>query len=198
MGSSQAENESAVWLRAVADDPDAFGRVFQLHADRVFGHSLRLTGSRADADDVTAMVFLMAWKRRRSVRVVDASIISWLLVTATYTARNLARSRRRQHLLLARLPPPRDSDDPTDAAGQRVDAQSHRAGVRRAFSQLSARHQDVLALCVLEDLSMAEAASALGIPVGTVKSRLARAKSRLAVSLTGVAPTPHAQPEGTA
>ena len=198
MDHSEDVSESALWLRAVADDPEAFGRVFELHADRVFGHSLRLTGSRADADDVTAIAFLTAWKRRRSVRVVDTSIIGWLLVTATHTARNLARSRRRQHLALARLPAPRDADDFAEATGQRLDAQSPRTGVRKAFSRLSARDQDVLALCVLEDMSMAQAASALGIPVGTVKSRLARAKGRLALGVSGAAPTPRVQPEGTA
>jgi RNA polymerase sigma-70 factor (ECF subfamily) len=190
-------SEVALWSRALNDDAIAFGQIFELHADRVFGHSLRLTHSAADADDVTALVFLEAWKRRKSVRVVDGSIIGWLLVTANFTARNLARSLRRHQLALSKLPPLADESDPTGSVDGRLDAASSDIGVMAAFSSLSRHDQDVLALCVLEELSLAHAARALRVPIGTVKSRLSRAKARLAQAVSESSAPANAVLEGT-
>jgi RNA polymerase sigma factor (sigma-70 family) len=196
-GLRSVPSEADLWSRALNDDAIAFGQIFELHADRVFGHSLRLTRSAADADDVTALVFLEAWRRRKSVRVSDGSIIGWLLVTANYTARNLARSQRRHRLALSKLPPRPDEPDPTGAVDRRLDAAANDVGVMAAFSSLSRHDQDVLALCVLEELSLAHAAHALGVPIGTVKSRLSRAKARLARAV-GASPAPaNAVLEGT-
>jgi RNA polymerase sigma-70 factor (ECF subfamily) len=172
-----ANTERDLWDRAVSGDPAAFGEVFSLHADRVFGHSLRLTRSRVDADDVTAITFLHAWNKRTKVRIVDDSIIGWLLVTAGNIAHNLERSRRRERAALARLAAIDGSRAESSTDG--FEASDTRAMILGAFEQLAPRHQEVLALCVIAGLPMAETASALGVPIGTVKSRLARAKSRL-------------------
>ncbi|MCU1580825.1 MAG: hypothetical protein QOD72_737 [Acidimicrobiaceae bacterium] len=190
-------SEVDLWSRAIDDDAIAFGRVFEMHADRVFGHSLRLTQSAADADDVTALVFLEAWRRRKAVPVIDGSIIGWLLVTANYTARNLARSMRRHRLAMSKLPLLVDEPDPTSAVDHRIDAAANDIGVMVAFSSLSRHDQDVLALCVLEELSLAHAAHALRVPIGTVKSRLSRAKARLARAVRESSVQANAVLEGT-
>jgi RNA polymerase sigma-70 factor (ECF subfamily) len=196
-GLRSAPSEADLWSRALNGDAIAFGQIFELHADRVFGYSLRLTRSPADADDVTALVFLEAWRRRKSVRVIDGSIIGWLLVTANYAARNLARSLRRHRLALSKLPPLLDESDPTGAVDHRLDAAGNDVGVMAAFSSLSRHDQDVLALCVLEELSLAHAAHALGVPIGTVKSRLSRAKARLARAVSETSAPTNAVLEGT-
>ncbi len=136
-----------------------------------------------DAEDVTAATFLEAWRRRDSVRVVDGSIIGWLLVTANYLARNLDRSRRRYRILLEQMREPEHDIDPADEVASRLDAQSMDGRVREALSRLPKRDQDIITLCIVQQLSTAEAAAVLSIPTGTVKSRLSRAKKRLAADV---------------
>lgn len=172
--------EAETWVRAVSGDPEAFGAIFDLHRDRVFGHSLRLVGSVPDAEDVTALVFLEAWRRRAAVRVVDGSIIGWLLVTANYVVRNQSRTLHRHQIAMAKFPPAVPQSDHADSVLLRLDDRARSSHVRSAFAQLSQRDQDVLTLCVLEELSLTHAAIALRVPIGTVKSRLSRAKRRLA------------------
>lgn len=179
---SEIFDEARVWRDARSGDSAAFGVMFDKHRDRVFGHALRLTHSSHDAEDVTAVVFLEAWRRRDAVRVVDGSVIGWLLVTTNNVSRNAGRTRRRYDELLRRLPMPEHSDDHAEEVGARLD-DGHRAGrVRDAFSRLSKKDQDVITLCVLEEMPVAQAAEALGVPIGTVKSRLSRAKQRLAAA----------------
>lgn len=173
-------SESETWVRAVSGDPEAFGAIFDLHRDRVFGHSLRLVRSVPDAEDVTALVFLEAWRRRGAVRVVDGSIIGWLLVTANYVVRNQSRTLHRHQIAMAKFPPAAPEPDHADGVLGRLDDHARSSQVRSAFGRLSQRDQDILTLCVLEELSLANAAVALRIPIGTVKSRLSRAKHRLA------------------
>ena len=84
-------DEAAAWSAARGGDGPAFASLFDRHRDRVFGHALRLVRERHDAEDVTAVVFLEAWRKRESVRLVDGSIIGWLLVTTNYAARNHTR-----------------------------------------------------------------------------------------------------------
>lgn len=92
-------------LAAARDgDPRSFAVVYDRHRDRVFGHALRLTRVRADAEDVTAVTFLEAWRKQDRIRPVDGSVLSWLLVTATNVARNLARAARRYRGALDALP----------------------------------------------------------------------------------------------
>ena len=169
--------------RARSGDPEAFGQLFDLHRDRVFRQALRMTQSVHDAEDVTGMVFLEAWRRRESLRDVDGSAIAWLLVTANNVSRNFSRSSRRYRHVLAGLPLPEDAPDHSAAVDDRLDFDSRRVALRGALARLSRRDQGVLSLCVIEELSTADAAAALKIPLGTVKSRLSRAKARLAALL---------------
>lgn len=92
------------WRNAIAGDGEAFGRVYDRHRDRVLRHSLSLVTNVADAQDVLAVVFLEAWRKREQVRFVGGSVLPWLLVTATNTTRNLNRGKRRHQVMLDRLP----------------------------------------------------------------------------------------------
>ncbi|MFB2597578.1 RNA polymerase sigma factor [Herbiconiux sp. P17] len=177
-------DEAALWASARGGDPASFGQLFDRHRDRVFGQALRLMRSPHDAEDVTALVFLEAWRKRDAVRLVDGSIVGWLLVTTNYVVRNLVRSLRRYRSAMDRLPAPTAADDHAHEVDARLDRATGDRRVRDAFSRLSKNDQDVITLCVLEELTTGQAAAALGVPVGTVKSRLSRAKARLA-TLTG-------------
>lgn len=181
-------DEPALLARARAGDPDAFGDLFDLHRDRVFRHALRLTPSVHDAEDVTGMVFLEAWRRREVMRDVDGSVIGWLLVTANNVGRNFSRSRRRYQHVLTVLPKQENAPDHTDAVDDRLDSDPRRSALRSALPRLSRRDQDILSLCVIEELSTADAAAVLQVPPGTVKSRLSRAKARLAALLHETTP----------
>lgn len=181
MNAPTAPVDEVEWEKAIAGDGDAFGRLFDRHRRRVQLHSLRLAPTFADAEDVVAITFLEAWRHRDRVRFVDGSMLPWLLLTATNTSRNLTRGVRRYREALARLPPPEPVPDHATDQGY--------TDVERALSQLSANDQRIVTLCVIEGYSEREAAQALGVPSGTVKSRLSRAKARLrtllSISLAG-------------
>ncbi|MBF4573223.1 sigma-70 family RNA polymerase sigma factor [Herbiconiux sp. VKM Ac-1786] len=183
---TESFDEAETWAAAIGGDSGAFARVFDAHRDRVFGQALRLMRSPHDAEDVTALVFLEAWRKRDAVRVVDGSVIGWLLVTTNYVVRNLSRSTRRYRAVIDRLPAPTNTDDHADEVADRLDREGRDAQVRVAFARLSKSDQDVITLCVLEELSTGQAARVLGVPAGTVKSRLSRAKQRFTVHTTEV------------
>lgn len=186
------------WGRARGGDPDAFEALYLRHRDRVRNQAARLLHSRNEAEDVTALVFLEAWRRRADVRVVDDSVLPWLLVTTNHVVANTARTARRHRRALDRIASlapveRRPADGPTALEDDERDA-----AVRRAFGTLRPGDRDVLTLCVLHELPMEAAATTLHLPVGTVKSRLSRAKRRLASALRdeGSAPTIAAVQEG--
>ena len=171
MDPTTAAVDEVEWAKAIAGDGDAFGRLFDRHRRRVQLHSLRLAPTYADAEDVVAITFLEAWRNRDRVRFVDGSMLPWLLLTATNTSRNLTRAARRFRVALQRLSPPMPVPDHALDNGH--------SDVERALSQLSVNDQRVVTLCVIEGYSEREAALALNVPPGTVKSRLSRAKVRL-------------------
>ena len=133
-----------------------------------------------DVDDLVALTFLEAWRLRGRVRVVDGSVLPWLLVTATNVARNQRRAARRYRALLDRLPAGETAPDPATLLDE-TDVAAH-------FDRLPLADRQVLALCVVEGFSEKEAASALGVAPGTVKSRLSRARRRLADSFAEPSP----------
>jgi RNA polymerase sigma-70 factor (ECF subfamily) len=167
---SQAANEYA---------GDAFGELFERHADRVYAHCFSRTGSWSMAEDLTSVVFLEAWRRRSEVRFSGDSALPWLLGVANNATRNAQRSLRRHNLLLAKLPPPGEEADIAAAAAAKVDQERLAQHLLCAMGGLRQAEPEVLALCDWAGLSYAEAAVAMGVPEGTVRSRLFRARQRL-------------------
>lgn len=173
-------NEPALWELARGGDSGAFGMLYDRHRDRVFGQALRIMRSAHDAEDVTAVVFLELWRRRKSVNLVNDTLIGWLLVTTNNMCKNLVRSMRRYKAVIDRIPPSElEPSMEFDRVDEELDSIARGRHVTSAFAQLSTNDQNIITLCVLEEFSLAEAAEALRIPVGTVKSRLSRAKQRL-------------------
>ncbi|MEV4532898.1 RNA polymerase sigma factor [Asanoa sp. NPDC049518] len=172
--------------RVRAGDPDAFRQLFDEHARSVYNHGFRLTGDWSVAEEVVSLTFLEAWRLRGRVDAGgDGSLRPWLLGIATNVARNVRRAARRYDVALARLPAPRAVPDFAEEVTDRLADQERITALRAAMSALRAPEREVLALCVFAGLDYAEAAQALGVPVGTVRSRLSRARKRLQEPLPG-------------
>jgi RNA polymerase sigma-70 factor (ECF subfamily) len=110
--------------------------------------------------------------------------LPWLYGIATNVCRNLGRSQRRYAAALGRLPRPLPASDHADDTADRVDSERTMARIAAALADLPERDREVIALVVWSGLSYEEAARVLGCPVGTVRSRLARARSRLGAATT--------------
>lgn len=175
-----ALSDGELWsLAARARDGEAFGQLFERHANAVYTHCFRRTGSWSAAEDLTSVVFLEAWRKRREVRLAGESVLPWLLAVANNATRNADRSVRRHRRLLDKLPPPPPVPDLADDAAKRADEERAMRLVLGELRALTEPEREVLALCDWTGLSYAEAAVALGVPPGTVRSRLARARQHL-------------------
>ena len=113
--------ESTAWAASLKNDENAFAVVFDLHRDRVYHHALQMTASVHDAEDVVAAAFFELWRGRKSVRVVDGSVLPWLLVTATNLSRNLSRGVRRYRALIASLPRSTEMRSTEDVAMETIE-----------------------------------------------------------------------------
>jgi RNA polymerase sigma-70 factor (ECF subfamily) len=152
--------------RVRAGDQIAFGELFDEHADRVYQHVSRLLGDWSAAEDAASLTFLEAWRTRERLDPDGGSLLPWLLGIEPDFADELAGQ--------------------LDDAGQLRDIRTALDGLRRA-------EREVVALCIYADLDYAAAAEALGVPIGTVRSRLSRAKARLrAAARTAPQPAPAA------
>ncbi|GGL73149.1 siderophore-interacting protein [Streptomyces fumigatiscleroticus] len=166
--------------RVRAGDHDAFGELFDAYARSVYNHAYRLTGDRTTAEDVVSLTFLDVWRLRDRVGEEGGSLRPWLLGIATNVTRNTRRAGRRHAAALSRLPRDEAVDDFADEIAGRLDDAERLALVRTALARLRRAEREVLALCVWSGLDYAAAAEALGVPVGTVRSRLSRARTKLA------------------
>ena len=165
--------------RVRAGDHDEFGALFTEHARAVYNHAFRLTGSWSAAEEVVSLTFLEAWRLRGTLRPEGGSLLPWLLGIALNVSRNLSRAARRHQAAMSRLPPARSVPDFADELAGRLDDAEQLKNVHAAIVGLRRAERDVLALCVWSGLDYAEAAEALGVPVGTVRSRLSRARRKL-------------------
>jgi RNA polymerase sigma-70 factor, ECF subfamily len=170
-------DDAALWQRIRQGDEAAFGQLYRDHAPPLFRFATRLTGSAALAEDVLQDVFvgLMDATARRGGGGYDPArgdLRSYLFGAV----RNAARKRLRDPG--ARPAAPGDGV----AVGRRTDDDSQ--ALRAALLRLEPDFREVVLLCELEGLLYQEAAAALGIPVGTVRSRLHRARARLVALLS--------------
>lgn len=190
--------DTELWARMRGGDAGAFGELYERHARAVQSYCLWRTAALQLAEDVTATTFLEAWRRRRRLKLTTESAGPLLLGVATNVLRNHWRGQRRHVRALERLgkadsllAPSHEGD-----AIARVDAMHRVQEAGAAIRALPPREREVLALLAWGELSYAEIAAALCIPIGTVRSRVARARSRLGDAFSDIAPTPTSA-EGT-
>lgn len=182
MGNVESD-EDGLWFRSLKGEGDAFGVLFDRHRDRVFRHAYRLSGDRHDAEDIMATAFLELWRRREKVRVVDGSVLPWLLVTTTNVARNSGRAALRYRRLLNSL---QRSEQVPATGGE----DSHRQyamdkNAALALRTLGATDLHLVTLVIFEDYSLAAAAAVLNISPSAAKSRMHRARQRMKAALNG-------------
>ncbi|MFI8326748.1 RNA polymerase sigma factor [Streptomyces sp. NPDC085529] len=162
-----------------AGDPSALGDAYDAHARVLFQYAYRMCGDRAAAEDVVSATFLEAWRCRGKVHADGGSLRPWLLGIATNVLRGAAREARRRDAALARMPDSGVLPDFSDAVASRLADEERLRAARVALGRLRRREREVFGLVVWAGLDYATAGEALGIPVGTVRSRLSRARERL-------------------
>jgi RNA polymerase sigma factor (sigma-70 family) len=172
-------------------EPEKFAELYDRHAAPIHRYVSRRLGDGM-ADDVVADTFLAAFRARRGYDLHRAEARPWLYGIA---ANMIGRHRRDEVRRLRALAKTGSSgaDPVADWHMDRIDSRLAAAAVRRdllqALAALSARDRDVLLLIAWADLSYEETAAALGIPLGTVRSRLNRARRKVREALGGQDPT---------
>ena len=174
-----AGGSDADWLARSLTDPPSFGRLFDRHAADVRGYLARRVGVDL-ADDLVGQVFLTAFESRHRYEPSRAEVRPWLFGIATNLVRRHRRVEARGLAATARLDPgPSSVSDSTDAVAGQVDAAASVQEIAAALAGMSGGVRDALLLYAWADLGYEEIATALGIPVGTVRSRLHSARARL-------------------
>lgn len=174
-------------------EPDVFAELFHRYADDIHRYAARRLGTEA-ADDLMAETFVTAFRRRRQYNLSRPHARPWLYGIVTRLIASQRRAEARALRALSRVA----SAGPADGGGgeplaervtARISAESTRGALSAALATLPARHRDVLLVIAWGDLEYTEAAEVLGIPVGTVRSRLHRARKKVREALGGSDPT---------
>lgn len=157
-------------------DRGAFSALFARHAKPVYLYAWSVTRDDHDAEDITQEVFVVAWRKLATLRIVEASALPWLLVTCRNLARNALRARKDAVSF-------DESVLPTDRTRQeRVEEVSW---VMDAIQKLGGVDQRIVHLCLVEGYSYAEAADHLGLSTSAVAKRVERLRARVRVAVRG-------------
>lgn len=176
-----APDDTEVVQRSLAD-PTQFAVLFDRHAVAVHRYLSRRVGELTD--DLLSETFLIAFRRRSVYQAVHVEVRPWLLGIATNLINGHRRGEQRRLRALSRgVPqlhtPPVDHDE----LSERFAAESLRAPIAAALAALRPADRDVLLLFAWEQLTYGEIASALDVPIGTVRSRLNRARRQTRAAL---------------
>lgn len=177
-------------------DPAAFAALVERHERRVYNLALRMTGREEDARDATQDAFLSALRKLHGFRG-EAAFTTWMHRVTVNACYDLLRKRQRAPLSLEGNRADDDRPRPEPAAPDHAERVEVAIDVRRALLRVPEEFRAVLVLCDVQDMSYEDAAAALGVPVGTVKSRLHRGRVALGRLLTGERPSGARPSEGT-
>ena len=172
------------------NEPEAFAAVFDRHAAEIHRYVTRRLGHSA-ADDVVGETFLAAFRRRKKYDLSRADARPWLYGIASNLIARHRRAELRQYRALARAGGDalvRAADGHAERVARRVDAAALRGRLAAALAGLADGDRHVLLLVAWAQLSCEEAARALGIPAGTARSRLHRARRTTRAALADVDP----------
>ena len=175
-------------IRRSRQDPEHFAVLFRKYAPQIQRYVTRRLGAGA-AEDVVAETFLAAFRLRESYDLARRDARPWLYGIATNLTGRHRRAEIRKYRALART----GRDPVTEPFTDRVDAAASAARASRplaaALARLPAAHRDALLLVAWSGLSYEQVAAALGVPVGTVRSRVHRARAKLRRALGGTDPS---------
>ncbi|MFC6931541.1 RNA polymerase sigma factor [Actinomadura yumaensis] len=170
------------------DDPEAFAALFDRYAPMLYRYVSRRLGPE-QAEDVVGDTFLAAFGRRRRYDLAQPDARPWLFGIATKLVARHHRAEAARYRALRRSPVDGPVEGPADRVAAGVTARASRPLLTEALAGLNRRDLDVLLLVAWGDLAYEEVARALGIPVGTVRSRLNRARRKVRAALGGADPT---------
>jgi RNA polymerase sigma-70 factor (ECF subfamily) len=181
MQDAASSRDTDLMRRTAAGDREAFETIYRTHQATVYRFARLMTGSTTIAEDIVQEVFLALMRDAARYDPARASLTTYLYGSA----RHHMRRRLWRDRLLVRLDDQADLCLPTSAttADDELIRQRDVQHLRRAIVRLPARYREVIVLCDLQDVSYANAAQALGCAIGTVRSRLHRARHLLADKL---------------
>jgi RNA polymerase sigma factor (sigma-70 family) len=184
---ARADADDAAVIQLSRHEPEHFTELFRRHAPHIQRYVVRRLGPD-EADDIVAETFLLAFRQRDSYDQTRADARPWLYGIATNLIGRHRRAEIRLYRALARTGADPVMESFTDRVDERVSASTASRRLAAALSRLPEEHRDTLLLVAWGDLSYEEAATALGIPIGTVRSRMSRARSKLRRALGGTNP----------
>lgn len=163
------------------DEPGAFSEIFERHVRPVGGYIRRRIGADA-VDDVLSETFLIAFRRRASFDLAGESARPWLLGIATKVVKNhrAAEARQWRAFEASSAADAVAAEPPHTASDARLDADAALRALAPRIAALATRDRDALLLYAWGELTYEQIADALGVPVGTVRSRLNRVRRKLA------------------
>lgn len=176
-------DDTQLLAAAQRGDRRAFGELFDRHIRPVFWQAYGVLGDADESEDIAQEVFVVFWRRRNDVRIVDRSVLPWLMVTSKNLARNANRKQSRlTPLTLVADERAAGTDEPeTNAANRQM-----REQIDAAVSQLSELDRAVFEACLVDGLTYEDAAQKLGVSHAAVRNRLSRLRSRLRNDLSEV------------
>ncbi|MFD0683632.1 RNA polymerase sigma factor [Actinomadura fibrosa] len=177
------DRDDAALVAASVRDADRFTAVYDRHFAGVHRYVAGRLGPQA-ADDVVAETFLSAFRRRASFDPAKGQVRPWLFGIATNLVAQHRRAETRRYRALARVAPAPDDGGHEDRVAATVTAERMQPRLASALAALSRKDRDVVLLVALAQLTHEEVAAVLGIPYGTVGSRLSRARRKLRAALS--------------
>ncbi|WP_406633186.1 RNA polymerase sigma factor [Amycolatopsis sp. WGS_07] len=172
------EDDDAGVIRRSVGEPEAFAGIFDRHAPFIHRYLARRLG-RDVADDALAETFLAAFRKRSRYDLARPDARPWLYGIATNVVKQHRRDEVREYRLLRAVGPQQPAQAHDEDVAKRVVAVARGPELGAALAALAEGDRDVVVLTATEGLSYEEVAEALGIPVGTVRSRLNRARRKL-------------------
>jgi RNA polymerase sigma-70 factor (ECF subfamily) len=160
--------------RAKANDREAFAQLYRRHQGVIYRFACSMTGSATVAEDVVQEVFLTLMRNLGRYDPDRAALSTYLYGVARNVARSLGRKERR----FVELAPTADMFAADDPAADLLEQQRVQV-LRAAIRALPVKFREVIVLCDLHEVDYAQTASILGVPIGTVRSRLSRARQQV-------------------
>jgi RNA polymerase sigma-70 factor (ECF subfamily) len=183
-----AQTDGDLLRQAALGEESALGALYDRYAPALYGVALRISGERADAEEIVIDAFAQAWREAGRFQATRGSVIAWLTLICRSRALDLVRARGRRGRLVASAHAEEPEKSPAMGAG--VDAtagdpeQAERTTmVRRAMDALSPPQRQAVELAFYEGLSHSEIADRLGEPLGTIKTRLRLGMQKLREAL---------------
>ncbi|MEJ2706088.1 MAG: sigma-70 family RNA polymerase sigma factor [Anaerolineales bacterium] len=184
-------DESGLIKDALKGDLDAFNRLVLAYQDMLYYQAYRMMGEAQAAEDVTQEAFISAFKKLRQYR--GGSFKSWLLRIVTNACYDELRRRKRRPTspleplndYEEEIESPRWMTDPSESPEEAAERADLNRALQNCLDELPPDFRAVVVLVDVQGLDYSETAEAIGTPLGTIKSRLARARSRLRECLQG-------------